>query len=229
MKRPWRRKIRTMVRVPGAIAVATALAVLASAKNKESVLLPDYVLKAETVVVLILPETSEPMNDPSANRKAQEEVEKAIMKWGRFRLMQEAFTADLVIGVRKGKGRVMNPTISGGPVDTRPGTIETTDNQIRVGVQQGRPPGGSQTGDSSGRARQGMEAGTIAEDMFEVFRGGDTYGVTSAPVWTCVARDGLKPPGMAAVEKFRKTLEEAEKAATQRQQQSQQKGQNKNP
>lgn len=229
MRGPLRRKIRRMVRVPGAITVATALAVLASAKKKESVLLPDYVLKAETVVVLILPDTPEPMNDPFANRKAQEEVEKAIMKWGRFRLTQEAFTADLVIGVRKGTGKVMNPTISGGPVDTRPGTVETTDNQIRVGVQQGRPPGGTQTGDSSGRPRQGMEAGTTAEDMFEVFRGGDTYGATSAPVWTYVVKDGLTPPGMAAVEKFRKTLEEAEKAATQRQQQSQQKGQKKSP
>ena len=229
MKRPLRRQIGRMARVAGAITTATTLVVLASAKKKENVLLPEYVLKAETVVVLILPETPEPMNDPFANRKVQEEVEKAIMKWGRFRLTQEAFTADLVIGVRKGRGKITNPTISGGPVDTRPGTIETTDNQIRVGVQQGRPPGGTQTGDSSGRASPGMEAGTIAEDMFEVFRGGDTYGVSSAPVWTYVAKDGLKPPGMAAVEKFRKTLEETEKAATQKQQQSQQKGQKKNP
>lgn len=229
MKRPLRRKIGRMARVAAVITAATTLVVLASAKKKENVLLPDYVLKAETLVVLILPEAPEPMNDPFANRKAQEEVEKAIMKWGRFRLTQEAFTADLVIGVRKGTGKITNPTISGGPVDTRPGTIETTDSQIRVGVQQGRPPGGTQTGDSSGRASPGMEAGTIAEDMFEVFRGGDTYGVSSAPVWTYVAKDGLKPPGMAAVEKFRKTLEEAEKAATQKQQQSQQKGQKKNP
>ena len=102
MKRPLQRKIRNMVRVAGAITAAMALVVLASAKKKENVLLPDYVLKAQTVVVLILPDTGEPMNDPFANRKAQEEVEKAIMKWGRFRLAQEAFTADLVIGIRKG-------------------------------------------------------------------------------------------------------------------------------
>src|SRR6266436_2610761 len=144
MKRPLQRKIRNMARLAGAITAAMALAVLASAKKKEKVLLPDYVLKAQTVVVLILPDTGEQMNDPFANRKAQEEVEKAIMKWGRFRLAQEAFTADLVIGVRKGTGKIANPTISGGPVDTRPGTSETTDSQIRVGVQHGRPPDGTQ-------------------------------------------------------------------------------------
>jgi len=229
MKRPLRRKIEQMGRVAAAITAAMALVVLASAKNNEKVLLPDYVLPAQTVVVLILPDTGEPMNDPFANRKAQEEVEKAIMKWGRFRLMQEAFTADLVIGVRKGTGKIANPTISGGPVDTRPGTIETTDSHVRVGVQQGRPPDGTHTGNAGGGASPGMEAGSIAEDIFEVFRGGDAYGASSAPVWRYVAKDGLKPPGVAAVENFRKALEEAEKAATQKQQQSQQKGQKKNP
>ena len=220
MKRPLQRKIRNMARVAGTIAAAMALVVLASAKKKEKVLLPDYVLRAQTVVVLILPETGEPINDPIANRKAQEEVEKAIMKWGRFRLAQEAFTADLVIGVRKGTAKIVNPTINGGQVDTRPTTIETTDNQIRVGVQQGGP---------RDRTSPGVEAGSIAEDMFKVFQGGDTYGANSIPVWTYAEKDGLKPPALAAVEKFRKTLEEAEKAATQKQQQSQQQGHKKNP
>src|SRR5208283_1693204 len=72
-----------------AMALGVALAAgTATAKKKEKVLLPDFVLKAETVVVLILPDAGEPMNDPFANRKAQEEVEKALMKWGRYRLTQ---------------------------------------------------------------------------------------------------------------------------------------------
>ena len=144
--------------------VTLALAVgTASAKKKEKVLLPDFVLKAETVVVLILPDAGEPMNDPFANRKAQEEVEKALMKWGRYRLTQDASTADLVIAVKKGSGKIANPTINGGPVDTRPGTIETTDNQIRIGAQQGRPPNGPESGDAAGtggRASPGMEVGS---------------------------------------------------------------------
>jgi len=64
--------------------------------------------------------------------------------------------------------------------------------------------------------------------MFEVFKGGEGYGLSSAPLWTYVAKDGLKPPGVAAVEKFRKAVEEAEKAA-EKKRQSQQQGQKKNP
>jgi hypothetical protein len=216
------------------LAMALGLALAAGpaiAKKKEKVLLPDFVLKAQTVVVLILPDTGEPMNDPFANRKAQEEVEKALMKWGRFRLSQDASTADLVIAVRKGSGKIANPTINGGPVDTRPGTIETTDNQIRIGVKQGTPPNGPESGDatsSTARASPGMEVGS-SDDMFQVFRA-DIYTGHDAPVWQYVAKDGLKPPSVTAVEQFRKAVEEAEKAAAQKQQQQQQQqGQKKNP
>jgi len=163
MRTPLRRKGAMLL---GAIATTATLLVVASANDKDKVLLPNYVLKAETVAVFILPDAAEPVNDPFANRKAQEEVEKAIMKWGRFRLTQEAFTAHLVIGVRKGTGKVVNPTISGGPIDTRPATIETTDNHIRIGVQQGHPPGETPTAGTSGRTSPGMEAGSIREDVF---------------------------------------------------------------
>lgn len=224
----------TIAAVATGITMALALALAAgmgSAKKKEKVLLPDFVLKAQTVVVLILPDAGEPMNDPFANRKAQEEVEKALMKWGRYRLTQDASTADLVIAVKKGSGKIANPTINGGPVDTRPGTIETTDNQIRIGAQQGRPPNGPESGDAtgtSGRASPGMEVGS-SDDMFEVFRA-DIYAGHDAPVWRYVAKDGLKPPSVTAVEQFRKAVEESEKAAAQKQkQQQQQQGQKKNP
>jgi hypothetical protein len=175
------------------MALALALAAgMGSAKNNEKVLLPDVVLKAQTVVVLILPDAGEPMNDPFANRKAQEEVEKALMKWGRYRLTQDASTADLVIAVKKGSGKIANPTINGGPVDSRPGTVETTDNQIRIGAQQGRPPNGPDSGDATGtggRTSPGMEVGSSG-DMFEVFRT-DIYAGRGAPVWQYVAKDGL--------------------------------------
>ena len=224
----------TIAAVATGITMALALALAAgmgSAKKKEKVLLPDFVLKAQTVVVLILPDAGEPMNDPFANRKAQEEVEKALMKWGRYRLTQDASTADLVIAVKKGSGKIANPTINGGPVDTRPGTIETTDNQIRIGAQQGRPPNGPESGDAtgtSGRASPGMEVGS-SDDMFEVFRA-DIYAGHDAPVWQYVAKDGLKPPSVTAVEQFRKAVEESEKAAAQKQkQQQQQQGQKTNP
>lgn len=227
MNRPWRNKFAMLA---WAITAAASLVVLASAKNKDKVLLPEYVLRAEAVAVVILPNTPEPLIDPFANRKALEDVEKALLTWGRFRLAQETGTADLVIAIRKGTGKAANPTISGGPIDTRPATVETTDNRIRIGVQQGRPPDQTQPPpETTGRTTPGMEAGTMKDDMFEVFRSDDADTLAGAPVWSYNAKDALKPPAVAAVEKFRKAIEEAEKAAAQKQQQSQKQGQKKNP
>lgn len=213
-----------------ALALAVAALSNASAKKKDKVYLPAYVLKAQTVLVVILPDSGEPLNDITANRKAQEEVEKAFMKWGRYRLALDADQADLIVGVRKGTGKVANPTINGGPVDSRPGTIETTDNQIRIGVQQGHPPDVSDpTGSNpaNDRVHNGMETGA-ADDTFQVFQGGMQYPLDNPAVWKFTAKDGLKPPVVAAVEQFRKAVEESEKAAQQKQQ-AQQPGQKKNP
>jgi len=136
--------------------------------------------------------------------------------------------------VRKGTGQVANPTIQGRPVDTRPGTVETTDNQMRIAGQQGCAPSTTQAGDASGiggqsapndRAHPGMELGG-GDDTFKVFQGGVQHPVDTAPVWRYVVKDGLKAPGVAAVEQFQKAVEELEKAAAQKQQQ---RGQQKNP
>jgi hypothetical protein len=53
--------------------------------------------------------------------------------------------------------------------------------------------------------------------------------VDYAPVWNYSAKDGLKAPSVAAVEQFRKAVEESEKAAAQKLQQQQQQQQKKNP
>jgi hypothetical protein len=226
-----RRKIGKTAWVAGTTAAMTALVVLsagmACAKKKEKAYLPDCVLKAQTVLVVVLPDAGEPMDDPFANRKAKEEVEKAFMKWGRYRLALDASTADLVIGVKKGSGKVVSPAITGGPTESpRPGTIETTDNQIRIGAQRGTPPAVTQeeTNAPNDRAQTRMEVGA-ENDTFKVFKGGVEYPVDYAPVWNYIAKDGLKPPSVAAVEEFRKAVEESEKAAAQKQQQ----GQKKNP
>jgi len=236
MKKSWGKKIRKMAGVVGTVSIAVSLlaisAGVASANKKQKVHLPDYVLNAKTVLVVILPDAGEPMDDPFANRKAQEEVEKAFMRWGRYRLALDKDTADLVIGVRKGTGKGANPTINGWPVDTRPATIEKTDNQKRVGGQQGRPPDLTQQGpptELSAHPHTGMEAGA-EDDTFMVFIGGALqFPLDNPPVWMYVAKDGLKPPRVVAVEEFRKVVEESDKAAEQKQQQQQEKGQKKNP
>jgi hypothetical protein len=210
-------------------AILVLAGMTAAGKKKEKAALPEYVLKAQTVLVVILPDSGEPMNDASANRKAQEEVEKALMKWGRFRLALDATTADLVIGVRKGTGKAATPTVSGGPVDSRPVTLDKTDGQIRIGGSQGRPPATTVSDDPNvpgqmppdNRPHTGMEVGA-AQDTFQVYQGGVEYPLDGAPIWTQVSKSGLKPPDVTAVEEFRKALEETEKAVAQRQQNQQQ-------
>jgi hypothetical protein len=195
-----------------------------SANKKEKQVLPSAVLKAETVCVIIQPEAKEPLNDPNANLKAQQEVEKAIMKWGRFRLTTDVDIADLVITVQKGTGKAADATISGGPIDSRPVIINGTDDQIRIGGQKGHPPSGTEIPDTTadgGRAHPGVQMGG-GEDMLRVYLGGVPYPVDASPVWAYSAKDSLRPPAVAAVEQFRKVFEESEKAAAQKQKQQQQ-------
>jgi hypothetical protein len=63
---------------------------LAKKKNKQE--LPDFVLNAHTVLVVIQPEAGEPLTNPMANRAAQENVEQALTKWGRLSLVMSAQT-----------------------------------------------------------------------------------------------------------------------------------------
>src|SRR5690349_13355977 len=85
---------------------------LANAKDKKKIVLPDYVLRARTILVVVDPDAGIALQNPNANRIAQEDVEKALMNWGRFTLAMEPSTADLVISIRKGTGRMVSPTVS---------------------------------------------------------------------------------------------------------------------
>jgi hypothetical protein len=91
---------------------------LGNAKDKKKVVLPDYVLKAHTVLIVINPDAGISPLNPNANFVARQDVERAVMNWGRFTLAMEPLTADLVISVRRGTGRTVNPTI--GVPDNRP-------------------------------------------------------------------------------------------------------------
>ncbi len=124
-------------------------------------------------LVVILPDAREPLTDPQINLKALEEVEKALLKWRRFQFAPDASTADIIVAVRKGAGKLVTPTISGGPVDSRPVSVETTDSQIKIGGSQGRPPDLTQNPDPTQqdqRAHTGMGVGNV-EDTFKVYLG----------------------------------------------------------
>jgi hypothetical protein len=189
-----------------------AVVPFATAKNKQ--VLPDYVLQAETVAMVIPPDAGEPVKNPMANRTAEENVERALSEWGRYRLVADAEVADLVIAVRK--GHAGGPTMANSPTDNRPVTIQSGGPTTRVGVQQGRPSDLTTPfpGEPSG-PRLSNEIGS-AEDSFEVYQGKVQYPLDAAPRWRYMAKDPLDAPQVRAVEEFHKAVTESEKAKKQK-------------
>ena len=179
-------------------------------KDKKKVILPVDVLQAQTVLVVIDPGAGVSVDAPLANRTARDDVEKALMNWGRFRLALTASDADLIISVRKGSGRMAQPTIGGMP-DDRPVIFEPSESGPRVGGQRGTPPPLSQpTGSQPQAPYPQVEVGQ-SQDMFSVYRGKRNNALDAPPVWRYVATDALRSPGVPAVNEFRKAVVEAEK------------------
>ena len=108
------------------------------AKDKKKQLFPEDVLQARTVMVVIHPDAGETLATPLANRNAQDEVERALTKWGRFDLVMDAYTADLIIAVRK--GNKSGPIIAHSPADNRPVIFQPGIGDARIGQQQVAPP-----------------------------------------------------------------------------------------
>jgi len=185
---------------------------VAVAKEKNKQVFPDYVLKAETVAVVIDPDAGEPVTNPTANRTAQENVEKALTQWGRFKVVMDAQTADLVISVQK--GHASGPAVRNSPADNRPVIIQPGDSNIRLGGQVGRPPDLTNPGPNGSTTREprmDTEIGTSSDDIFAVYRGGMEFPLDSAPVWRYIGKNALNGPQVPAVDQFRKLLAESEK------------------
>lgn len=214
-------------------ALITALAVVGScaavaAKEKRKTVLPQYVLDAQTAMVLIDPDAAIPVKDPSGNKIAQDDVEKALMKWGRLRPVMTMELADLVIVIRKGNKEAIDPTVSGPAPNDRPVIVQGTDSTVRVGVQHGRNPDAAQTGGPTGPGLgSGGEIGP-SEDFFSVYQGKVDTPLTRAPVWQYKSKNGLKSPDVPAVGEFKKAVDEAVKQQQEelkkKQQQQQQSG-----
>jgi hypothetical protein len=190
---------------------------LGFAKDKKKALLPEDILRAQTVLVVIDPNAGMDFTDPNANRVAQEDVEKALMKWGRFSLALDASTADLIITVNKGNGKAVQPSIGGVPMNNRPVIFEPTDSGGRVGGRQGNPgnagdPSNPQSGPPDPHP-QATVGSTL--DMFVVYRGNkdDPYSsALDAPaVWRYTSKDALHSPDVPAVDVFRNVIAESEK------------------
>ncbi len=202
------------------LAVTAIILCSALASAKKKAILPADVLRARTVLVIVDPTAGVDVSDPNANRAAREGVEKALDQWGRFTLVQEGLTADLVITVRKGNGKFIQSTIGGTPINGTPpvsgGTTSSpTESTTRAGVRwgTGNPNDPSNAGTQPSTPRPQMEAGS-PQDTFVVYRGstGPDQSPLDAPsVWRYSGKDALASPSVPAVEAFRKLIAESEK------------------
>ncbi len=205
------------MRVPTVLMAGLLMAVPAVAKDKDKIL-PAYILQAHTVVVIIDPDAGVDVQDPRANQVAQKDVEAALMKWGRFELLNGSQKADLVVVIRRGHKRATDMTVSDPAQNNRVG-VTATDNGMGAGAQNGRAPVvGGYPDSPSARAAQAQipapqaEIG-FTEDSLVVYSGVSERPLDSAPGWRYLGQEGLHPHGVPAVEEFRKAVAAADKAA----------------
>jgi hypothetical protein len=203
-------------------AVAMALGFIAPAFAKDDApVVPQYILRARTVAVIIDPGAGVSVRDPNANQTARKDVETALLKWGRFQPIMSADQADLVILIRKGSKGPADVTIADPRQNRRGGMIDPTSDGISVGAQRGpspQPPyeGGPTVPVSSGPASTAPteQAGTPG-DVFQVYEGKVDDPLNGAPGWSYVKKNALHPHDVPAVTEFRKAVAEAEKQAAQ--------------
>jgi hypothetical protein len=199
------------------VSVLVLSAFTAPARDNKKGLLPVDVLQARSLLVVIDPHAGVAIDNSNANKTAQQDVEKALMRWGRFDLAIDAQNADLIITVRKGNGKTVQPTIGGIPTNNRPIIFEPTDSGGRVGARHGNPGGVGDPSDTSSSSdpHPQIEVGQ-SQDTFVVYRSSkddpDSAPLDATAVWRHTARDALKSPNVPAVEAFRKLIDESVKA-----------------
>jgi len=181
-----------------------------AAKDKKKATLPGLVLRARYVAVVVDPDAGLSLTNPGENSTARSDVEWAIRKWGRFALTLDTGNADLIFVLHKG-GAPVKPTIGGIP--NEPPVVLGADDDSGVGVTMstGRRPVSSSDSQMGPHPSMRTEVST-PDDVFSVYRGREDNPLDAPPLWRYIARDGLKHPGVPAVDKFRKAIEDAEKA-----------------
>lgn len=122
------------------------------------------------------------------DRRAAQNVQDAIQKWGRYKLVYNRGDADLILVVRTGR----LAEVKGG---------------VQVGTTTQRQ--GDATYRSHGSAESiGGEVGD-PQDTLEVYMA--SRGINGPPLWRGRAQGGLKAPEMQLVKEFRSKVEAPEK------------------
>jgi len=198
---------------------ACVLAGQVVAKDKKPIL-PEQVLRAQTIAVIVEPDAGASITNPGENRQAREVVENALRKWGRYRVLAFPEQADLLVTIRRASGMV-KPTIGGRPNDRPvvfdPGTrLPGGSTETTIGVGVGNPyPRTRNSEPPIGAPR--TEVGP-AEDTFAVYLGtgtgslDDRNPVDGPALWRYMGKNALSAPNVKAVQEFEKAVEDAAKA-----------------
>ena len=187
---------------------------LVIAKDKKKAVLPEDVLQAKTVLVMVDASAGVDAADPNANRLARTNVEQALDKWGRYRLVQEGYSADLIFVVRKGNGKIAQGTIGGTPANGPPpvsvGSTTTPDGSTTRAAGRwggsGVPNDPSNAGTQPSTPYPQTEIGS-SPDTLAVYRSGIKDNPHWSPldtpaVWRYSRKDALESPSVPAVDDF---------------------------
>jgi hypothetical protein len=97
-------------------------------------------------------------------------------------------------------------------LDNRPVIFEPSEGNARIGGAPTRSPDLTNPGlgPVDRQPRINSQIGP-SDDTFEVYLGNVEYPLDAPPIWRYSARDALRGPQVAAVEQFRKAVDESEK------------------
>src|ERR1700739_1407301 len=96
---------------------------VAAGKDKKKGVLPQDILEAHTAWVIVDLDAGVDIQEPNANNNARRNVENALVKWGRLSPVTDPNMADIIIVVRKGNHKIVQPTIGGTPANSPPPMI----------------------------------------------------------------------------------------------------------
>lgn len=184
--------------------VGLLMTVPALAKGKDKTL-PQYILEAHTVAVIVTPGSDIDPEDPQANLIAQKDVEAALIKWGRLQPVSSTLGADLIIVVQRGHARSVD-TALGDPRQNQPAGTYPSNNGGGGGAGAQPPNGRLPTmggQDGMGQRTPGQptqspvpqvptEVGRT-DDSFEVFDGRADRRMEGAPGGSTQDRKGFTP------------------------------------
>ena len=178
----------------------------------------DFV-EARTIAVLAAGSPSSPEDTPE-NQRVRLDVQNALLKWGKYQVVLDASTADLIVVVHKSHVQTMP---NGSPSTAGPVMVGPVDSGVNIGMGRGQTQPLSRTdiGRTGAGTRAGAEAGAV-EDVLDVYLGrkpliGDAsrnstqYPLDEPAAWSYEQMGALQSPKLEAIVAFRKAVEAAEK------------------